>query len=178
MKSSLKEFIDGNREAFDDKAPRANTWGSILARLPGGKGVPLWHSVVAWRAAAMLLLALSVFLLIGRGGEGAGKASAKTSDMQLQGEFKDVESFYKGEIAKKVALIDGLGGPFESGQFTQDFEKLDAMYQVLRGQMNTRPSKEIRDALILNILVRIDLLNQQIERLEDLKKEKKKGASA
>lgn len=44
--------------------------------------------------------------------------------------------------------------------------------------MNTRPSKEIRDALILNILVRIDLLNQQIERLEDLKKEKKKGASA
>ena len=67
----------------------------------------------------------------------------------------------------------------ESGRLTPVYLRFyHAMYQVLRGQMNTRPSKEIRDALILNILVRIDLLNQQIERLEDLKKEKKKGASA
>ncbi len=58
----------------------------------------------------------------------------------------------------------------DNASFTQDLEKLDAMYQVLREQMKSHPSEKIKDALILNMLVRIDLLNQQIENLEDSEK--------
>lgn len=136
------------------------------------------NSVMVWRAAAVLFMGLSVFLLLNRVSNNTETKSEKISEQQLQGEFKDVESFYSHEIAKKVALIDDFGGPFESGRFTQDFEKLDAMYQVLREQMKTSPSEKVRDALILNILVRIDLLNQQIKRLEDLKKGNKEAPSA
>ena len=44
--------------------------------------------------------------------------------------------------------------------------------------MRAKPSEKVRDALILNMLIRIDLLNQQIKRLEDSgKKAKPKEAT-
>lgn len=178
MKDALKEFIDKNRDAFDHKSPGENNWKSISAKLPQMKSVSLWNSVMIWRAAAVLFMGLSAFLLLNQGATHRERQSEKISEQHLQGEFKDVESFYSSEIAKKVALIDNFGDPFESGRFTQDFEKLDAMYQVLREEMKTSPSEKVRDALILNILVRIDLLNQQIKRLEDEKKGKKEAPSA
>ena len=74
-------------------------------------------------------------------------------------------------------MIDDFGGSFEGEEFTQDFEKLDAMYQVLRDELKVRPTEKVRDALILNILVRIDLLNQQIQKLEDTREQRKADTS-
>ncbi|MEQ9414910.1 MAG: hypothetical protein RIF39_13820 [Cyclobacteriaceae bacterium] len=176
MKDSLKEFIGKNREEFDHRIPKDTVWQKISQKLPQMKEVSLWNSVMVWRAAAVLFMGLSAFLLLNNANKSTESASEKLSNRQLQGEFQDVESFYSDEIAKKVALIDDFGGSFVSDEFAQDFEKLDAMYQVLRDQLKTNPSEKVRDALILNILVRIDLLNQQIKRLEDVK-EKKKDAS-
>jgi len=172
MKDSLKEFISKNREEFDDKNPKASTWDTISKNLPQMKQVSLWNSVMVWRAAAVLFMGLSIFLFLDNVNTNAEQSSDTMSDRQLQGEFQDVESFYSDEIAKKVALIDDFGGSFVTDEFTQDFEKLDAMYQVLRDQLKTNPSEKVRDALILNILVRIDLLNQQIKRLEDIREKK------
>ncbi|HEX5171206.1 MAG TPA: hypothetical protein VFW11_18645, partial [Cyclobacteriaceae bacterium] len=49
---------------------------------------------------------------------------------------------------------------------TNDFRQLEAMYLVLKEEMKIRPSKKVKDALVLNLLVRIDLLNQQLHKLE------------
>jgi hypothetical protein len=46
------------------------------------------------------------------------------------------------------------------------------MYQVLREQMKTNPTEKVKDALILNMLVRIDLLNQQIHEIEQSRTER------
>ena len=168
MKDSLKEFVDQHREEFDDKTPGEKVWNRISANLPQMKSASLWNSVMLWKVAAVLFMGLSLFLYLSNSDQPGQQRIAN----QLQGEFNDVETFYSDEIAKKVALIDEFGGSFANDQFTQDFEKLDAMYQVLRDEMKTRPSEKVRDALILNILVRIDLLNHQIKKLEDVKKEK------
>jgi hypothetical protein len=40
------------------------------------------------------------------------------------------------------------------------------MYQVLKTEMRQRPSQDVKDALVLNLLVRIDLLNQQLNKLD------------
>lgn len=170
MKDSLKEFIDSHREAFDDKTPGHQVWNRIQSSLPGMKTVNMWNSVVLWRAAAIVFMGLSVVLYIANAERPADKKIA----IQLQGEFKDIESYYAGEIAKKIALIDHFDGDFEKDQFTQDLEKLDAMYQVLSDELKVRPTEKVRDALILNILVRLDLLNQQIKKLEDKRGERNK----
>ena len=90
----------------------------------------------------------------------------QTASAVTLNEFRDVEQFYTEQISEKVKLIsnfkraDGLNG------FTHDFHQLEAMYNVLNEQMKSNPSDKVKDALVLNLLVRIDLLNQQLHKLE------------
>jgi hypothetical protein len=164
MKDSLKGFIKEHREEFDDKQPSASAWSKIESRLPG-KRITLWSNLHVWRAAAALFLTLSVYLMISRNYNQSVGDRAK-----LQVEFIDLENFYNSQIADKVELISTIQEFNDDESFAQDIEKLDAMYQVLREQMKAHPSEKIKDALILNMLVRIDLLNQQIKNLEDSEK--------
>ncbi|MBN8578182.1 MAG: hypothetical protein J0L66_14650 [Cytophagales bacterium] len=165
MKDALKDFIETNRDAFDNREPCERVWSRIKSKLPG---IALWHNVVVWRAAAILLLAFSVVLLVQRVSPAVKKHSEQA---QLQGEFSNLEKFYSEQIAEKVEWITTADDLSEEDTFTQDFKKLDAMYLVLREQMRSQPSEQVRDALVLNLLVRIDLLNQQIHKLELVKKD-------
>lgn len=175
MKDSLKEFIRDNREAFDDQEPSPKTWTRIEAALSQARG-SFWNSLVMWRAAAAVFLGLAVYAFVARG---PVAPSRKSELANLQVEFRDLESFYNSEIDSKVALIDSFEGAEEVEQFTQDYEKLDAMYQVLKEEMKVHPSQKVKDALVLNLLIRIDLLNQQLNRLDKtFGGEKKKEVSA
>lgn len=165
MKDSLKNFVNQHREEFDDKQPTEKVWSTIEGQLPG-KGKTLWSNIVIWRAAAVLFLTLSVYLLISK--NDAPQMGADRAKLQV--EFSDLENFYTGQIEDKIELISTIQDFNDEDSFTQDIEKLDAMYQVLREQMKAHPTEKIKDALILNMLVRIDLLNQQIKNLEDAEK--------
>ncbi len=165
MKDSLRNFIRRHREEFDDKQPADRVWSRIENHLPGKK-ISLWSNVHVWRAAAVLFLSLSVYLMISRSGNQAVNADRA----RLQIEFSDLEKFYNEQISDKIELISNIQEFNDEETFTQDINKLDAMYQVLREQMKAQPSEKIKDALILNMLVRIDLLNQQIKILEESEK--------
>jgi hypothetical protein len=167
MKDSLKNFIRKHRDEFDDKQPGDRVWSKIENHLPGRR-LTLWSNVRVWRAAAVLFLTLSVYLMMSR----TGNQSISAERAQLQIEFSDLENFYNEQISDKIELISTIQEFNNEEAFTQDLEKLDAMYQVLREQMKAHPSEKIKDALILNMLVRIDLLNQQIKNLEDSEKRK------
>jgi len=134
-------------------------WSNIKASLYFGKN-GWFNNVILWRAAAIIFFALSVYLIIPR------NILTSKSEQISSREFKDVEDFYTQQISNKVKLIhdyknnEGLNG------FTHDFQQLEAMYLVLKEQMNVSPSDKVKDALVLNLLVRIDLLNQQLHSLE------------
>ncbi len=163
MKDSLKDFILQNRDGFDDKEPGAKVWSKIATTLPVSKTISLWNSVSIWRAAAVLFLGLATYFFM----TGNQSSLQKKEIAMLQGEFSDLEVYYSSEIAEKVSLINHMEESGESDAFTQDFQKLDAMYQVLKEQMKTQPSQKVKEALVLNLLVRIDLLNQLLHKLED-----------
>lgn len=156
MKDSLKEFINQHRAEFDDREPSDRVWSKIQNATAKKR---VLNALSIWRAAAVIFFGLSLYLF----------TSQKQDVSRLQGEFKDLESFYNTQIAEKVEFIDKFEG-YEDDQFTQDVQKLDAMYQVLREEMKSSPSEKVKDALILNMLIRIDLLNQQIKSLEDHRK--------
>lgn len=159
MKKKLEDFIQTNRGAFDDKEPPEKVWRSIDASLQLKKR-SLWNSLVLWRAAAAVFMGLSIYLLLPK------DTIPSLHQQEVLQEFRDVEEFYVQQISDKVKLIDeyermeGLNG------FTNDFRQLEAMYMVLKEEMKARPSKKVKDALVLNLLVRIDLLNQQLHKLE------------
>jgi uncharacterized protein HemX len=163
MKDSLKDFVDRNREGFDNRQPPETAWKKIESNLPG-KSVSLWNSVVLWRTAAVLLLGASGYLFF-------SPQVVKNNRMdtaQAKGEFNDLEVFYSSQIVEKKELVSRFQS--ETGltedEVTQNLQKLEAMYQVLRDEMKARPTQDVQDALVLNLLVRIDLLNQQLNKLD------------
>jgi hypothetical protein len=86
----------------------------------------------------------------------------------LKGEFIDLESYYSSQITEKKLLVTQFQSDtgLTEDEVTQNLQKLEAMYQVLKLEMDKRPSTDVKDALVLNLLVRIDLLNQQLNKLD------------
>jgi hypothetical protein len=167
MSDRLEDFIRKNRESFDDKAPSAKAWRNIAASMEF-KSRSRWDSVVLWRAAAVIFMMLSAYLLIPKTME-----KGQSNDIAAS-EFNDVEAFYFQQISEKVELIDGFQKSEGLNGFTQDFKQLEAMYMILKEDMKSRPSQKVKDALVLNLLVRINLLNQQLSKLD---KEYKSGST-
>jgi hypothetical protein len=123
----------------------------------------LWNSVAIWRAAAIIFMVLSLYLFVPK------EKISRQNSVALK-EFTDVEAFYIKQISEKVDLIDGFGRNDDLNTFTQDLQQLEAMYNVLKEEMKTRPSQKVKDALVLNLLVQLDLLNQQLRALEKANK--------
>ena len=63
MKDPLEDFVYQNRNAFDDKEPSGKVWKKIESGM-SFKATSLWDSVVLWRAAAVIFMALTGYLLI------------------------------------------------------------------------------------------------------------------
>ncbi|MCA4899454.1 MAG: hypothetical protein ACK514_10785 [Bacteroidota bacterium] len=167
MSHSLKDFVNANREQFDDKTPRASAWGKIEAALNQGK-TSWWNSVTMWRAAAIILFGVSGYLL------GTHQSKPTLATRQLSSEFKDLDAFYNDQIIEKAEMVSQFQRERGEGddEVTQNLQKLEAMYQVLKEQMKKRPTQDVKDALVLNLLVRIDLLNQQLKKLDTTQPEK------
>jgi hypothetical protein len=171
MSKSLQDFIKKNKGAFDDREPSEGVWDSIEAALPQAKRRTLWNSVVVWRAAAILFMGLSVVFFVSGSRSDKENSNEAIRSLNLQKEFTNLESFYSSEIENKVAMINTHENANDLDQFTQDFQKLDAMYEVLKEEMKGKPSQKVKDALILNLLIRIDLLNQQLHRLDQAERD-------
>ena len=157
MSDQLEDFVRQNNSAFDDKEPSEKVWNNVKSSLSLKQKTSLWNSVTVWRAAAVIFMALTAFLLIPK----------KVGDPAVLNEFTDVEAFYTRQISDKVDMIESFKRNEGFNGFTRDFEQLEAMYTVLKDEMKARPSTKVKDALVLNLLVRIDRLNQQLHKLEE-----------
>jgi hypothetical protein len=168
----LDDFIRSRRDEFDDKDVPGDSWKNISDSLQWTRKVSWWNNVVIWRAAAVLFMAASIYLALP-----SNKPSDETAEngKATLNEFSDVETFYTGEISRKVALIEELSQEGNEDDLTQDFMQLEAMYSVLKEELKNHPSKKVKDALVLNLLVRINLLNQQLQKLEDSDKPEKEA---
>ena len=158
----LEKFVKDNQQAFDNKEPSAAVWSQILRQLEAAPSAP-WTWV--WKAAAIIFFCTSLYLFIN---PPQRKLDVLAQKEKVADDFEDVESFYFQIISQKRELIytyDAIENPIEV-DFEQDLQKLDAMYEVLKEELHANPSKKVVDALILNLLVRIDVLNEKIEELE------------
>lgn len=160
MKDQWKDFFEQNRNAFDAKEVPGTVWTNIHQTLFGKKSG--WQPIRYWQAAAVVFFALSAFLLT--------KDNFIEKQSMNLGEFSATESFYIEQIAEKMKMIHAVNASDLNG-FTQDFQQLEAMYMVLKEEMNQRPSEQVKDALILNLIVRINMLNKQLQEVEESSQE-------
>jgi hypothetical protein len=85
--------------------------------------------------------------------------------------FNDVEAFYIKEIETKQSLIIQFvaDNPEVDKDLLGEIDQLDSTYQMLKSNVELGQSEKIIDAMVLNLQMRIDILNQQLEVLEKIK---------
>ena len=168
MKDRVEKFIIENRERFDSEIPRNSVWDKISFRL--GVSQPKTRSdfTYLWKAAAILFFGVSAYLL---GTKSVNETQSKKLGEVVVEEFSDVENYYVNQIAYKTEQIEEFsdsGAEIEKkAEFHENLAKLDAMYRVLKDKLKDDPSQEVVDALVLNLIMRIDMLNQQLEQLDE-----------
>lgn len=180
---SLENFIRRNKQEFDRFVPSEEIWAKLenaLDEKKQPKVITLTYTTL-WRAAAVVLLLMGVTVLWRyagfRGQE--SKVAIKNIDLKkINPELAEVEIYYTSLIAQKNDEIKKFtdADPELSRDFSKELASLDSMYVKLKEELATLPAKEkVMDAMILNLQLRIQVLNQQLailEKIRNLKKEK------
>ena len=167
----LEKFIKENRAAFDDKRPPEDAWHNINDQLDNNETRTVPISTYIWRAAAIVLFAAVIWLLVDRSESVDTFAGANgfISDNEIA--FNDVEAYYIKEIETKQSLIVQFvaDNPELDKDLLVEIDQLDSTYQMLKSAAEVGQSERIIDAMVLNLQMRIDIVNQQLEVLEKIK---------
>jgi uncharacterized protein YwgA len=94
------------------------------------------------------------------------------SEFFLDPEFMETELYYTQLIAQKrlvVVEFDLEDQEIKEG-FKKDIALLDTMYQELKQEFIDTNNEAVLDAMISNLQVRMELLNQQLMILETIEK--------
>jgi len=173
----LEKFIKDNREEMDFKSPRNDLWGDIENQLKdNSKQIKLSKTVVYWRAAAVILLLITSWLVIDKfTTESNGIADVET--VVFNPELEEAETFYITLINEKRGEISALSKKYELGKdFLNEIDRLDLMYSELKQELNGGDEDNLVDAMIRNLQLRIEILNQQLKIIQSIEKSQKDEA--
>lgn len=134
---------------------------------PGGKLRMLW-SPLATVAAGLLLI-----LLIGGNIMGSFSLTNSADLAGISPEMKETHQFYTSLIKTELAKIEEAKTP-ETEAVVNDalaqLEKLDRDYEKLKKDLKTSgKDKRVIFAMVSNLQQRIDLLNNVLNHIEDIK---------
>ena len=165
MMNNIEEFIKANREEFDHKEPREKLWARIESDLDHSNGYG-W----IWKAAVVLLLAVCSYLIWERSQYQPLDATV-ASELQLDPEFLETEIYYTQLISEQRVIVEqfDLNDPELKESFRRDLASLDTMYQELKLEYVETSNSAVLEAMIGNLQLRMELLNEQVLILEQIK---------
>ena len=188
MSNKLEKFIQDNREAFDSDEPRPQLWKKLRAELENeNKDDRVFHlSFLRWTAAAaVVIMIVGMFYYLNRQQIPETVAGVTRETQQSDELLSQVDPAYAKQVYHFTQLIELKRNelkqiekeqPVLYGQFVQDIRKLDSSYQALRADLPANPDPEVLlEAMIQNLRLQADLLNQQLTIIKEIKQSKKDG---
>lgn len=183
MFRKLEKFIGDNRKEFDDEVPSAAVWQNIAAGLAEKQQKKfLLTPLYKWSIAASILLTagIAIFLMLNnKKPTGNFTASVKT-DSAANANNAPENTPEVNEFAKLVMLkqeeLKALAPeqPELYKKFTADINQLDSLYKFLKNQLSVTPNREILiEAMIQNLQLQLNVLNQQLNIINQIKQSKK-----
>jgi hypothetical protein len=167
----LEEYIRKNRQQFDDAEPRSGHIDRFAARLKdfeaeNEKPVLLRFSVL-WRAAAAILLLITVSLLYNR-------IDTPGHSQDLPAEIIEATHYYASLNHEKINTIGELAANKpESGEIVslakQEAETIESNSDELKKKYSETRDDRIIDAIIANYRVLSELLDHMIHRLNEVR---------
>jgi septal ring factor EnvC (AmiA/AmiB activator) len=178
MSNKLKNFISDNRKAFDDEMPADKVWENIEASFSEKKKfilTPLYKWSMA--AAAMLILASGTyFIFIKKPVETTVVAKTETDINTLAPEYAPQMNQFVKLIETRQEELKALAKeqPELYQQFTTAINQLDSSYNNLKNQLSATPNREmLLEAMIQNLQLQLNVLNQQLNIIHQIKESKK-----
>ncbi len=180
MSNKLKNFISDNRKAFDDKMPADKVWENIEASFTEKKKrkfvlTPLYKWSMA--AAAMLILASGAYFIFIK------KPVETTVVAKTEPDINSLAPEYAPQMNQFVKLIDTKQEELKAlakeqpelyQQFTTAINQLDSSYNNLKNQLSATPNREmLLEAMIQNLQLQLNVLNQQLNIIHQIKDSKK-----
>ncbi len=172
----IEKFITDNRKAFDDELPPDGIWENITAVFEGEDLIKKREKSLRLRtmvsAAAMLVLIASAAILFYY-----TRPSARLDYSQIDPVLAKQQVEYASLINEKKDALStmAMNDPQLYQEFTAVIEKMQANYKQLKTELNQSPNKELTlEAMINNLKVQIEVLNQQLEILNYIHKQEKK----
>lgn len=163
--NKLEDFVQNNREAFDDAIPNLKIWTEIEKGLNQTDCIEyqpkrrnLWRfSKIA--AAVVFLLSLGGVI-----GNYIGQSQLDPNDAST--ELAKVEAFYKKRVSEKYAQLSKFN---IDGSIDADLAQIDEVMEELREDMiNQIPGtkEKIVDNLIKSYELKIKILEHVLERVD------------
>ncbi len=175
--SKLEKFIQDNREEFDSEEPRDELWQNITRELkPEVKITKGKSGFNFWKIAAIILLLVSFTLVLDKYYLQKGTESI-SAESYLTNEFQEAESFYLNLVSEKKEALEQQfkNDPELKREFLSEVEGLDQQYNQLKSDLKLGNQDEILDAMIINLQLRIEILNRQLEILENLNEKEREN---
>lgn len=186
--SRLEQFIHQHREEFDTDSPAPQVWKKLEQELANQSTSPnrkvISMRILKWSvAAAILVLAgLGVFHLVSKPTqqEIVQKPASNGDDI-----YQKINPTYAKEVYHFTQLIElkqtelkqiEKDNPELYREFMGDISKLDSSYNALKKELPSNPNREqLLEAMIENLKLQSDLLNQQLQIIQQIKQSKEKS---
>ncbi|WP_158825914.1 hypothetical protein [Mucilaginibacter lacusdianchii] len=175
MSKRLEEFIKANREEFDEVVPRLDLWSRIEKQLPAEvadepkkREAKTFSLGFVLRVAAMIILVMGVgFVIYLRNQQKAGVDLAAINPAYAKQQMQ-----YASLIETKRTELKELtkGDPQLYKEFSGELSKMDSSYTRLKRDLATSPNQErVLRAMIRNLQIQTEVLNQQLQVIEQFK---------
>ena len=184
MSNKLKKFIWDNRSEFDDAVPSGKVWEHIESSMTGKKEkkfilTPLYKWSMA--AAAVLILSAGFYFFVNRNKNTAVEyAGIVPAPDTATATATAIDAPEVNQFAKMIALKQeelrslAKDQPELYTQFAKDITQLDSSYNILRKQLSATPNREmLLEAMIQNLQLQLNVLNQQLNIIHQIKQSKK-----
>lgn len=165
MGDQFEKFILDHRNDFDEKPDSGKVWKQIEKKLENKQKRDF---SIFWKVAAVFLLISTGYLLFER-----EFFESEDTGLEQYSEFQKAEAFYTKLINEKREEINAYNMDGLKDEFIKDLEQLDQSYLKLKATFKREASdQKLVDAMIKNLQLRIDILNQQLSILKRLNETK------
>jgi predicted component of viral defense system (DUF524 family) len=179
MSKRLEDFIRANREEFDDLEPGHDLWARIEKQLPVEVAAPKKREAKTFSLGFVLRVAAAVVLVMGISFAIFLRSidHPKTVDLAaINPDYAKQQMHYASLVESKRSELKEIAktNPELYEEFTDEITKMEATYKKLDSELANSPNQElVLRAMIQNLQIQTQVLNQQLSVIEQYNQVKK-----
>ncbi len=179
MSKRLENFIKANRAEFDELEPDFDLWNKIEKGLtPPKEQAPQKREAKTFTLSFVLRVAAIVFVVmtIAFVFYVKNEKPAAVNVAALYPEYAKQQVQYASMVESKRTELKAIAqfDPQLYKEFSQEIAQMDSTYKKLNSDLATSPNQErVLRAMIRNLQIQTEVLNQQLQVIEQFKQMKK-----